>query len=72
MFLQSWIIDYLKIFKISGEVRVYREYHGKLESGTDSRPKGLNWDENQERDLPGRCAVRITIYYYADATQSHA
>ena len=39
---QSWIIDCPKMNKISCEVKVYQEFHGKLESG----------DENLERDLP--------------------
>ena len=36
-----------------------REYDGKLESGTDSRKKALNWGKNPERDFPGRCTIPI-------------
>ena len=51
--------------------KVYRKYHGKLESQNDSKRKKLNRGENLERDLPGRCALTITICNWDDATQSH-
>ena len=40
MVLQNWIIDCLKMYKISGAV--YRGNHEKPENGTDSRRKKLS------------------------------
>ena len=51
--------------------KVYQKYHGKLESGTDSRRKKLNWGENPEKDLPEGYAITIIICNSDDATQSH-
>ena len=51
--------------------KVYRKYHGKLESRTDKRRKKLSWGENPEWDLPGRCTITITICNNGDATESH-
>ena len=60
------------MYKISEKVnKVYWEYHGKLESKTDHSKKKLNWGENQERDLPERCAIAIIICNSDHATQSH-
>ena len=67
----SWVIDCLKLYKISSEVKVYRENHEKLESGIDCKMKNLNWGENSERYLPGRCTITITICDSDDATESH-
>ena len=36
---QSWIINYLKMNKISNEVKLYRENHENLVSGINSRRK---------------------------------
>ena len=47
--------------------KVYRKYHGKLESLTDSRREKLSWEENPEKDLPGRCAIIFTICNNYDA-----
>ena len=63
---QSWIIDSFKMHSdILRSHKVYREYYGKLESGTDSRKKELN------RDLSGRCAVTVIICNSDDATESY-
>ena len=51
--------------------KLYRENHWNLESGVDSRKKRLNWGENPESDLAGRCAITITFCNSDDATQSH-
>ena len=41
--LQSWIINCLKMYKISDRShKLYRENHENLESGIDSRRKNLN------------------------------
>ena len=72
MVVQSWIINCLKMYKISVSHKVYQKYHGKLENWTDSRWKKLNWGENLVKDLPGRCAITITIHNSNDATQWHA
>ena len=66
---QSWIIDCLKMYKLSGEIIVYREYHGKLESGTDSRRQKISRGENLNRDLPWKCT--ITICNSDDTSESH-
>ena len=51
--------------------KVYRELHGKLESGNDSRRKKLCLGENPERNVPGICVITITICNSDDATESH-
>ena len=61
----------LNIQDIRRSHKVYREYHGKLESRTDNRWKKLGSSENPESDLPGRCVINITICNSNDATQSH-
>ena len=66
---QSWIIDNLKMYKIPGEIIKFIE--NKLVSRTDSWRKKLNWSENPERILAGRCAITIIICNSRDATQSH-
>ena len=50
--------------------KVYRKYHGKQDSGTDSRKKKLGWGENPERNFPERCAITITICNSNDVTES--
>ena len=39
---QSWIINCLKMYKISEEVKLYRENYENLESGFNSRRKKLS------------------------------
>ena len=70
MVLLSEMTDCLKMYKISGEVKVYWEYHGDLESRTESRKKKFNWGKNPGKDRPGWCAIAITICNGDAATQS--
>ena len=59
---QSWIIDNLRKYKISGETKIiFRKLQRKLESRTDSGKKKLNRGEDPKRDLPGRSSITITI-----------
>ena len=68
---QSRIIDCLKMYKISGAVILYQKYHAKQENRTDSMEKKLNWGENPERGLPGRCTIIITISNSDATAQLH-
>ena len=69
---KSWIIDCLQVYKISGEVIKFIE-NTMTNRSIEQTAKGkkLNWDENPERNMPGRCAITITICNSDDATQSH-
>ena len=49
--------------------KVYREYHGTLASGIDSRKKKHSRNENPERYITGRCAITIIICNSDDATK---
>ena len=49
--------------------QVYRGNHGKQVSEIDSRRKKFSLSENKEKNIPGRCAVIITICDNDDATQ---
>ena len=64
--IMSWLLLLLNINNNNN-----RKHHWKLESWTDSRRKKLNLLKNSEKDLPGRCAIIITICNSNDATQSH-
>ena len=67
---QSWITDCLKMDAFSGEViKFYSNYHGKLESRTDSKSKKLNRGENHEKDLHGRCTITISICNCDDGSE---
>ena len=70
---QSWIIDCLKMYKISDEVKkMYYEYLAKLESGINSKRKKFNCGENTKRYFPGRYAIAIIICNSENASQSHS
>ena len=51
--------------------KVYREYHGNMQSEIDSWRKNLSWGENPVIYIPGRSAITIIICYSDDATQIH-
>ena len=68
---QWWIIHCHKIFKISDEVKFYREYHEKPESGTDSRRKNVCRGNNPERNVPWRFAINIIICKCDDTNFVH-
>ena len=54
--------------RLSQNIQDIRRSH---ESGAGSKKKNLSRGENQERNLPGRCAITITICNSDDATESH-
>ena len=66
---QRWIINCLKMYKISVEVKFYRENYENRESGIDSRWEKLSRSEDPERSIPGRCTMTITFCNSDDATQ---
>ena len=47
------------MYKISDEVKVYRENHWNLESRIDSRRKKLNLGKDLERYIPRKCAITL-------------
>ena len=57
---QSWIIDCLQMYKLSGEVIKFIEntIKKKLESRTSSRRQKLNKGENSVGNLPGSTYLR--------------
>ena len=66
---QRWIINCLKMFKISDEVTNFIEKkHEKMESRIDSRRKKLSRGKDPERYVPGRYIITITICNRDDAT----
>ena len=68
---QSWMINCLKKYKISGEVRKFIE--NNLENRRDeliARGKSLT-KVKIKRIIPGRRAITIIISNSDDATQSH-
>ena len=46
---QSWIINCLKMYRISDEVNLYRENHENMESGIDSGRKKLSCSKDPKR-----------------------
>ena len=67
---QSWIVDCLKMYKISEKfMKFITEAMKKIEWGIGSWGKNFIRGKNPERHLPGRCAVAITICNSNDATQ---
>ena len=58
----SCIINSLKKYKISHEVKLYRQNHENLESGIDSRRKKLSWIEYPKRYFPRRFSIILTIH----------
>ena len=61
----SWIINCLKMYKVADNVK---RKPRKTGNWIDSRRKKLNWGENPERNLPGKCTLSITICNSDDAT----
>ena len=60
---QSWIINCLKMYKISDEVLTFIEKkHENLESGADSRRKKLSWNKDTKRYFPRTCTNTFTIH----------
>ena len=73
MVSQSWIINILKMHKISDEVIKFKwENYGNLSSGFDRRGKELSWGKDLEKYIPERCTITITIYKSDIATQSYS
>ena len=69
---QSWIINCLKIYKISLEtINFIEKNHEKLESWINSRRKKLGWNKDPKRDFPRRCTITPTIHNCHDATKPH-
>ena len=69
MVQQSWIINYLKMYKISDEViYLYWENYENLESEIDNRRENLSWKDNLNRYIPRWCTITIAIYNFDDAT----
>ena len=65
---QSWIINCLKMYKISHEViNFIDKNHENLESGIDSRRKKLSWSKDPKRYISKRCAFTVTIHNCHDA-----
>ena len=72
MVLQSWIINCLKMYKISYEVINFIEKkHEKLESWNNSRRKKPGRRKEPKRYFPWRCTVTPTIYNCHDAATPH-
>ena len=69
----SWIVNCLKMYKISDKVfKFIMEVRKNWKSGIDSKRKNFNRGENPERHLQGRCAFTIAICFNNDAIQLHA
>ena len=58
----SWIINSLKMYKISDEVINIIDKTMKTWSRTDCWKKKISWSKDQERDLPRRCSITLTIH----------
>ena len=53
---QSWIINYLKMYKISHKtINFIEKKNEKLESWINSGRKKLGWNKDPKRDFPRRC-----------------
>ena len=50
-----------KMYKISDEVKLYRENHENLESGIDSRRENLSWNTEPKWFIRRKCTITITI-----------
>ena len=73
MVSDSWILDCLKMFKISNKIiNFITEAMKKIESGIYSWRKNFTRDENPEWHLPWKCAFAITNCNNNDVTQLHA
>ena len=74
----SWIINSLKMYKISHEVINFilsikfmtscDMWYENLESGIDSRRKKLSWSKDPKRYFPRRCSITLTIHNCHDPT----
>ena len=59
---QSWIINYFKMYKdIRQSHKVYRENHGNLESGIDSRRKRIKLRQRFQRNAQSQLLFVIEI-----------
>ena len=72
MVLQSWIINSLKMYKISYETinfieKTMKKWRVELTAGG----KGLAEKKDPRRDFPKRCIVTPTIHNCHEATKSH-
>ena len=69
MVLQSWIMKWLKMYKIiSWSHELYRENHENLENGIDSTRKKLSWSKDPKSCFSTRCTITDTIPNCHDAT----
>ena len=70
---QSWIINRLKMYKISHEtINFIKKKHQKLESWINSRRKKRGWNNDPKRDFPKRCTITPTIHNCHDDTKPHS
>ena len=67
---QSWIINWLKMYKISHAWRhkLYRENHENLRSGIDCRWKKLSRSKYPKSCISRRCMITDTIHKFHGAT----
>ena len=72
MFPHSWIINSLKMYKISQEVIHFidKNYENQ-ESWIDNRRKKISWSKDPKRDFLRRCSITLTIHNCHDATKPH-
>ena len=68
----SWIINSLKIYKISDEVinfidKTRKTWRVELTAGR----KKISWSKDPKRYFPRRCSITFTIHNCHDATEPH-
>ena len=69
---QSWIINCLKMYKISHKTTNSSEKNPeKLETWIKSRRKKLGWNKDPKRDFPRRCTITTTVHNCHDTTKPH-
>ena len=56
---QSWILHCLKMYDTLPSRTVYREDHGNLDSGFDSKRQKLCRDKDPNRHIPGICTITM-------------
>ena len=70
MVLHSWIINSLKMYKISDEVINFID-KAMITWRVDSRRKKNSGSKDSTRDFPKRCSITLTTHNCHDATQPH-
>ena len=67
---QSWIINWLKMYKISHDIiNFIKKKHEQQESWINSMKKKLGWNKDPKWDFPRRCIVTPTIHNCHDANK---